>query len=1330
MPIRCPVLWILPFLILLHTAGLCLEPVKIGVLSQADFPKFGAPSDPAYFAELIKQAGAIPIMLSADDLLNTGTLDARTMPVVVLPYGPVFPGEAERNWKRYLHEGGNFFSTGGYAFDEPVYRRDGKWLTWRQLTALDPPWLADGAFGKRGAWKVTGDAGAACFGPDPNLAGKPGLTLGYPYETGFKTGGKRATVTVSQTFEAPPAGHYEVSYLRYARWLKGTGNCSITLTTRDGQGQAIKRFDLEGWSETQGAALLPTQVQFEVAPATRRVELSLTYNQLAGTVGVSEMKIYRWPAGRMMNSHFGSRTDGMTVAEDCVNVFDASFPLRYAAGAVAAPNQAVAPPPLKFDGPLEGWVADAMVADFSRLQPVLKAHDRFGRPRGAVGSIVYHWGRYYDKSNWAIFGVTNRDLFARGDKAMARVFTQTIDRLVRRIYLYNAHAQWPSYRDGGTTIALAVTALNKGAEPRSVTIRMSVHNEAGQEEFSQARTNLIQPGGLAEAQWHFIPKRPLAGGFHRIVADLELGGKLYDRIESGFFVWDESLVTAGPQYTLEDNVFKVNGRPTYMPGVQMHNTHLIRWMDGPLRWYEDARAMRDFGLLQYQTLDYWTPWRHTPGISREQWRQSVFFAADGRTMASRMAGLQHVPCQTLAHDMAQAGRLTDGGQPLPEAPYDQRIQEAAQAATDFFSRLNYPKAIQYDLGQDVFIDWKDNTWELEEWNKFLKRKYGDGEALRKAWGTELKGEPFKETDIAFGGGGWASRRALDLSDFARWMEENYIRQVGGATRKAAPGGVLTIEYQHQPAGYTFDRRFFVDAWPGQSLLDISSVMTAAYRLGVNDDLKYPDLSLIGKPTTIGEWGNLIHPGIARYGGGLTEREGDECFLNQNCQMFGIGAVQARQWSWRDVSGSENWIFDWGAMHSQDYVPKEVSRLVRCLYLLFRMPELKYEVQPVALVIPTSHKRGNSSASMAQVMRNANKLMGTARVDYAPIAEDCLEQLPKGVCALVWPMPYCPSDAIVGKIESFVRAGGALYLSGDVRYHEDRTLTRLDRLLKLCGVKVTSEMTPGPDFPSPPRVAAAGAAWQDPFWVNRLGKGMVCYLPRNLEETPLNSGQLQAEGWRNPPRTDTALADCAKVYRSFFDLAGMESLIRGGTPETRCWIRHTADGGIFYVLFNGEAFGKPVELRLPTAAGEFKLRVPPARPSMVWVDGQKRVRAVMAEGKVELNGQSLFEMDKMTVLATLVPEDVRRSKTLVVLPLWSGRVRLPESAGKNAIMGEIHDGKWRALEKRGIETHQLFFSPEQAREFTVVSDEAGLDRAVAQVEAWIMRPWEAVSASIQ
>ena len=131
--------WVCIAATLLIVAGsVTAAPTKIGVLNDSSLPKIGAPSDPAYLAELLTNAGYEPVMLSASDLADPKLLDPKSMPVVVLPYGPIFPAEAASNWKGYLRSGGSFFTTGGYAFDEAVWKKDGKWQTWAEMAAREP----------------------------------------------------------------------------------------------------------------------------------------------------------------------------------------------------------------------------------------------------------------------------------------------------------------------------------------------------------------------------------------------------------------------------------------------------------------------------------------------------------------------------------------------------------------------------------------------------------------------------------------------------------------------------------------------------------------------------------------------------------------------------------------------------------------------------------------------------------------------------------------------------------------------------------------------------------------------------------------------------------------------------------------------------------------------------------------------------------------------------------------------------------------------------------------------------------------------------------------
>ncbi|MDH7570175.1 MAG: hypothetical protein QHJ73_11390, partial [Armatimonadota bacterium] len=90
-------------------------------------PSSGAASSPETLAAALKDAGFGVAFLNSDQLADPATLNRATFDVLVLPYGASFPVKAADNFRRFLRRGGKFLSTGGYAFDNLLERRNGRW---------------------------------------------------------------------------------------------------------------------------------------------------------------------------------------------------------------------------------------------------------------------------------------------------------------------------------------------------------------------------------------------------------------------------------------------------------------------------------------------------------------------------------------------------------------------------------------------------------------------------------------------------------------------------------------------------------------------------------------------------------------------------------------------------------------------------------------------------------------------------------------------------------------------------------------------------------------------------------------------------------------------------------------------------------------------------------------------------------------------------------------------------------------------------------------------------------------------------------------------------
>ena len=123
-------------------------------------------------------------------------LDPKSLPVVVCHTG--------RSFRRERWRTGSATCTKAAISSRPVVTRSMKpsgtrtaaGRRGRRLVAGDPKYLVNGRFEGSDGWTVEGDKEAAHFGPDPDRNGEPGLVLGYPLETSYKTGGKETSVTV------------------------------------------------------------------------------------------------------------------------------------------------------------------------------------------------------------------------------------------------------------------------------------------------------------------------------------------------------------------------------------------------------------------------------------------------------------------------------------------------------------------------------------------------------------------------------------------------------------------------------------------------------------------------------------------------------------------------------------------------------------------------------------------------------------------------------------------------------------------------------------------------------------------------------------------------------------------------------------------------------------------------------------------------------------------------------------------------------------------------------------------------------------------------------
>ena len=110
------------------------EVVRVAVYRD-DIPACGAAASPDYLTRLLEAPAFRTAFLNSEQLADARSLSRAQYDVLVLPYGASFPAKAADNFRRFLREGGKFFSTGGYAFDNLLERTATGW----QPPAPPPP---------------------------------------------------------------------------------------------------------------------------------------------------------------------------------------------------------------------------------------------------------------------------------------------------------------------------------------------------------------------------------------------------------------------------------------------------------------------------------------------------------------------------------------------------------------------------------------------------------------------------------------------------------------------------------------------------------------------------------------------------------------------------------------------------------------------------------------------------------------------------------------------------------------------------------------------------------------------------------------------------------------------------------------------------------------------------------------------------------------------------------------------------------------------------------------------------------------------------------------
>lgn len=1303
---------------------------KLGTVAilKDNLPPDGYASSPERLGQWLRDGGYGVCFVNAEQLGNPfilrgpasgeqgGPLPA--FDLLVLPYGGAFPALAAKTLKSYLRQGGAFLSTGGYAFDTLLVQNGEKWFrpqdlpapTGASTTILNFDRADDAAQGK---WNLGSDAGGA----KPALRAVPGRTAAeQALEFAVNPLGIWATASynVQDRLPAPEAtGGRQWTVTRF--WARGDANtpklafewdeadgsrwkANLPLTTQWKE-YVLTPGDLTYWQDNpsvgrggagdrfrpEGARSVQVGVALDIVEKDRPHSFQIANLR----VQADPLQDLREPP-KCLNTRVAKIRDAMWPDPDQIPVFDPSNRLEFVTLARSALGQFVATG-VPWKGDFTGYSATAMLSNqghgfgpnLSRLVPLLQATDRFGRNRGLLGSLVYHYDGFYRGSAAAFFGVNNHDLFS-GDYPQAReLLINTAEALTRRVFLHDTDTEFSSYRPG-ETVRFRTKISNYGRKDAKAQVGLSFDGQDGQPVTLPAREVVLKAGATEDVSFEWPVPTKYTGSLCRFRAALSLDGQQVDREENAVVIWQGG---AAPVARLAHNgpYFAFGDRPIFLLGSQTYwGQNGSVTARSPLAFARDFTLMQDYGL-HFSRL--FVPFK--TDSDRRQSDAMVQLAQQHRVV------FYHTP--NLSNTIAPA-----------------ELAEETAAAKTIGERYREVPWLAVDICNEPTVAVEDAKL-AAPFNDYLRERYQTTEALRQAWGApdvelgQVKLEPLSDR--------WNDLRSYDTQRFMALVQQRWADANRAAIRGVDPTRLVSVG---QMQGFGDSHKVW-DPPLCQANLDFSDRHYYGPPAGQPSQLKDIDQRVLGKPLIQGECGAKDHPTFASsdpWGMGDDDERFSHRFEYLVHHAFGLGAAALSTWHWRDPMEG---IFPCGQVR-MDRVPRPSASVMRSLAFTFGRLRPVFETPQVVLVVPETHRLGGSRMAVTAAIHRAEDVLISCQVDFGVISESRLGDLPVQVKALVYPVPYCPPDEVVAKLRQFVERGGFLYFSGDISYDPARHLTRAQRLVDLAGVErlgVKDEKV-APCLTAT-TVQARGAELlknaDAVVALNKLGQGQVLFCAE-----PVETAKVQPR-WQRP------------LYLDFLQRAGVgRNAITPDEPTMQCFRVPLEGGGQAFVLYNDSDAPVQATLTVPAkAGGSFQIGLAANSSGLVVVDGQGRLTAAETQGTVTRGGKPVLQATGHVIVQSLDGQDLTNSQQLLILPLPGhgqvlptgnkrASVSLPGFAAMRVELGELQATKWTKLEALKPEAGGLLtYDAEQALQMIVAATPAKFTGAGQVVESFATNP---------
>lgn len=959
---------------------------------------FGCMSDPAVFAQTLAKRCRVA-RVTGDELCDAAIFSRDTFDLLVVPTGAAFPAAAAGLLVDYLGEGGKLLTCGGYAFDQPVVKRGGAWVSPKAYAGAVPAGTVPLALPPPTGWSVgAGGGGTTVVEGVAGPHGVAGVRMATPAMLLWNT----ASAALSLK------GHSLVSFL--AKGDAGTKAGWFEVQERDGSRWRARLDFTSEWSEFR---LTPAQFTYwpgnasvgrgrpgdhvDFAAVTRLslgvaldiapVQTPQGFAVCALKGGVDPHAAERCLGMPTINTRTGRIRDAIHPNPEQIQLFDPCETLLDVARTATDADMEGILPSLAWEGAMGGLSARAQLGVNGHgfgpnrccWRPILACRAADGSLRGYAGALVHNDAGTFAGSSWAFFGVADRDLFPKGDGRADKLLTAVVEALLGDLHLCETTPRYSCYRVGETA-QLRTQVANWGAVARDVMVRFRLADETGRDVAQWTRAVRAAPGGLTpvEVAWTVPASAPDFVDFTAELTELKspekegastasvsgsstTGGRILDRERAALVVWTPAVVAAGPKVRREGLRLTLDGASRFFAGAQTFwGQHASVTARSPRRFRDDFRQMRAFGMR-------WTRC-FLPCRTEAELRDSdaiVQLAQKYGLVLYHTPNLANTPSRAeLDEEIARMKQICTRYRDVPGFVVDICNEPSLKMATPAFEAA---------LGEKP-------NWTGKADDPAVLRTFTKATALQRRW-------------------------ARELAEAARAVRPGTLLSVGWSQGWA--GGAATKDPQVASLDLDFTDRHYYGPYENM--------------MGHVKDI---DLRVLGKPFLVGECGSKNHPTFQKEDPwGMKDDDAlySTRFRYLYAHAFGGGATALLSWHWRDpVEG----LFPCGLVLPSG-IPRPTAFVVEKLARTFGKLELVDNPPDVVVLMDERMRHTTARAAATQAAWRVDDALLWWGANWSCLTSSRERDIPASVKLVIRPEGLDPAT-LRAEIGARLKASGASF----------------------------------------------------------------------------------------------------------------------------------------------------------------------------------------------------------------------------------------------------------------------------------------------------------------